>query len=258
MIISWLRLSNSFARLGAASRSGHALRTGLGHRLAPQLLLVLGAVTLLGGGILGGRLLLTERRGNGRTVTVSRSSVKRPVTAPVRSVSVREPSLDRLRAANLALERQLARLTPIGPNLIIDTAGNRVYLRRGEKIEAEMTASCGSGNILEDPKGGRRWIFDTPRGQFTIQSKITKPVWMKPDWAFIEEGERIPADPSARAEAGMMGDYALGLGQGYFIHGTLYTRLLGRNVSHGCVRLGDNDLERLYRSLPIGTRVLIF
>ena len=39
----------------------------------------------------------------------------------------------------------------------------------------------------------------------------------------------------------MMGDYALGIGSGYFIHGTLYKRLLGRNVSHGCVRLGDED-----------------
>jgi L,D-transpeptidase YbiS len=55
-----------------------------------------------------------------------------------------------------------------------------------------------------------------------------------------------------------MGDYALGLGNGYFIHGTLYKRMLGRNVSHGCVRLGDEDLAHLYRNVPIGTRVFIF
>ena len=56
----------------------------------------------------------------------------------------------------------------------------------------------------------------------------------------------------------MMGDYALGLGRGYFIHGTMYKRLLGRNVSHGCVRLGDEDLKLLYTSIPIGTRVIIY
>jgi lipoprotein-anchoring transpeptidase ErfK/SrfK len=217
-----------------------------------MLLLVL--MLLLFGGIVGGWLLSGSRGVSSRAVAAGRG----PIRQPAQARSGQESSPDGLRAANLALERQLQRLTPTGLNLIIDTAGNRLYLRRGEKIEAEMLASCGSGNILEDPNGGRRWIFDTPRGQFTIQSKLTNPVWMKPDWAFIEEGQKIPADPAARAEAGMMGDYALGLGQGYFIHGTLYTRLLGRNVSHGCVRLGDGDLERLYRSLPIGTRVLIF
>lgn len=256
MIISWPRLSAAFARLGAASRSRRVLRSGFGRRLWSLSLLSLVIILLLGGGSAGLRLLLRDRGEADRLVPSGQKSVeKQPGTA---QQAGRGPALGELRAANAALERQLQRLAPVGLNLVIDTAGNRVYLRRGEKIEAEMLASCGSGNTLEDPNGGRRWVFDTPRGQFTIQSKLTNPLWMKPDWAFIEEGQAIPADPAERAEPGMMGDYALGLGQGYFIHGTLYTRLLGRNVSHGCVRLGDSDLERLYRNLPIGTRVLIF
>jgi L,D-transpeptidase YbiS len=81
---------------------------------------------------------------------------------------------------------------------------------------------------------------------------------MKPDWAFIEEGEEIPRDGSGRAEPGVMGDYAVAIGDGYYLHGTLYKRLLGRNVSHGCVRLGDDDIEFIYKTTKIGTRVILF
>jgi L,D-transpeptidase YbiS len=84
------------------------------------------------------------------------------------------------------------------------------------------------------------------------------PVWVKPDWAFLEEGLEIPKDPADRVEAGTLGEYALGFGKGYFIHGTLYKRLLGKNVTHGCIRLSDEDLKVLYRLTKIGTPVIIF
>jgi L,D-transpeptidase YbiS len=142
--------------------------------------------------------------------------------------------------------------------VVVDTANNRVSLREGGRILREMVASCGSGNVLVDPVGGRTWTFDTPRGQFQVRSKVNNPVWIKPDWAFIEEGEPIPPKGADRAERNMMGDYALGIGNGYFLHGTLYKRLLGRNVSHGCVRLGDEDLEFLFKTATLGTKVIIF
>lgn len=163
-----------------------------------------------------------------------------------------------LESKNASLRKKIAALAPKGHYVVIDTANNRVYLKKDGQILRDMIASCGSGNVLEDPVGGRTWTFETPRGEFQIRSKITKPIWIKPDWAFIEEGEPIPEKSSERAEAGMMGDYALGIGRGYFIHGTLYKRLLGRNVSHGCVRLGDEDLKTLYDVAGIGTRVFIF
>lgn len=163
-----------------------------------------------------------------------------------------------LQADNEQLLRKIKGQAPKGLYIVIDTAGNRVFLKRGDETLKEMLASCGSGNVLEDPVGGRSWTFDTPRGDFRIQKKVTKPVWIKPDWAFLEEGEPIPERSSERNMPGMMGNYALGIGDGYYIHGTLYSRLLGRNVSHGCVRLGDADLEELYRSADLGTRVLIY
>ena len=166
--------------------------------------------------------------------------------------------LSTLEKENAGLRRKIGRLAPQGVYVVVNTAGNRVYLRQGERTLREMIASCGSGNILQDPQGGRSWIFDTPRGEFQIRSKVNRPVWIKPDWAFIEEGEPIPSRHQDRAEPGMMGDYALGIGQGYFIHGTLYSRLLGRNVSHGCIRLGDEDLKKLVQNVSLGTRVIIF
>lgn len=165
---------------------------------------------------------------------------------------------EKLAAANGKLLKKMAALAPKGQYLVIDTANNRIYLREGERTLRDMIASCGSGNVLVDPVGGRTWTFDTPRGQFQIRSKVKEPIWIKPDWAFIEEGEPIPNSTKDRAEADVMGDYALGLGKGYFIHGTLYKRLLGRNVSHGCVRLGDADLEFLFKTIPLGTKVIIF
>jgi lipoprotein-anchoring transpeptidase ErfK/SrfK len=180
------------------------------------------------------------------------------VTAAVAAVPQKARTAADLQAANERLLKKIAGQKPAGEYLVIDTARNRVTLRKGDVVLRDMTASCGSGNVLEDPTSGRRWVFDTPRGQHRILSKVKNPLWIKPDWAFLEAGEPIPSKSAERAEPGAMGDYALGLGQGYFIHGTLYKRMLGRNVSHGCVRLGDEDLAHLYRNLPIGTRVFIF
>jgi len=165
---------------------------------------------------------------------------------------------EQLQSDNERLLKKIAGQRPREPYMVIDTAGNLVSMRQDDVIMRDMVASCGSGNVLEDTASGRRWVFDTPRGQHRIQTKVKNPLWIKPDWAFLEAGQPVPANQAQRAEPGAMGDYALGIGKGYFIHGTLYKRMLGRNVSHGCVRLGDDDLAHLYRTVPIGTRVFVF
>ena len=118
--------------------------------------------------------------------------------------------------------------------------------------------SSGSGMVLRDEGTNRRWVFDTPRGCFTVQSKLRNPAWRKPDWAFVEDGLPVPRNPADRLEYGSLGEYALYLGDGYLIHGTLYERLLGRSVTHGCIRLGRDDLRTVYKLVPIGTPVFIF
>ncbi len=103
------------------------------------------------------------------------------------------------------------------------------------------------------------WIFQTPRGMLRVQNKLVNPIWRMPDWAFIEEGLPVPPPYAPeRYEKNVLGDYALDLGHGYLIHGTLYQRFLGMPVTHGCVRLGDQELEIVYHTLDIGSKVYIY
>jgi lipoprotein-anchoring transpeptidase ErfK/SrfK len=154
--------------------------------------------------------------------------------------------------------KALEKLTPAKPYIVIDTHANRIYMRTKDKILLDARCSTGSGGELIDSITGRKWIFNTPRGIFKIRRKVTEPWWRKPDWAFIEEGEEVPKKESERLDPNVMGDYALDFGDGFFIHGTIYERLLGVNVTHGCVRLGSEDLDSLYKQTPIGTYVYIF
>jgi lipoprotein-anchoring transpeptidase ErfK/SrfK len=158
----------------------------------------------------------------------------------------------------LSLESKLAKTAPGKPYIVINTTDNRFSLRmpNGDTIR---TGPCSTGkdNILI--KGDKKWIFKTPKGLFTILNKRTSPVWTKPDWAFIEEGLPIPsAKAEERYDYSTMGDYALGLGNGYYLHGTLYQRFLGLPVTHGCVRIGEKDLEVIYNTLSVGSKVFIY
>jgi L,D-transpeptidase YbiS len=184
---------------------------------------------------------------------------------PEDSPAVRQPavqdkaSLRTLQARYKVLSKQLSQLMPNQPYILVDTARNRLYVKHQEEVVLDAIASTGSGTILDKPGEGKsKWVFDTPRGEFLVKSKLTNPTWIKPDWAFIEEGLAVPQNTADRAEQGVLGDYALGFGKGYFIHGTLYTRLLGKNVTHGCIRLNDNDLKGVYKLARVGTPIMIF
>jgi L,D-transpeptidase YbiS len=168
-------------------------------------------------------------------------------------------NIETLRAKHVSLQRQLAQQAPDNTYIVVDTARNVLVVKRRREVLLTAIASTGSGTILDNPgRPGTKWVFDTPRGEFKIQSRLTNPVWVKPDWAFLEEGLEVPQDPTERLEPGILGEYALGFGKGYFIHGTLYTRLLGKNVTHGCIRLNDQDLRTVHRLSRIGTPVMIF
>ncbi|MDH4155825.1 MAG: L,D-transpeptidase [candidate division Zixibacteria bacterium] len=145
-----------------------------------------------------------------------------------------------------------------GPYIVIDRYCNKLFLRTEDSILLEALCSTGSGGELVDAPTGRRWQFDTPPGVFTVDAKLTNPWWRKPDWAFIEEGIPVPKNDAERLDDQMMGEYAIGFGDGFFIHGTIYERLLGVAVTHGCVRLGTADLKKLYDHTRIGTSVYVF
>ncbi|MEO7714246.1 MAG: L,D-transpeptidase [Gemmatimonadaceae bacterium] len=67
-----------------------------------------------------------------------------------------------------------------------------------------------------------------------------------------------PAGTKHRSIQGELGHFRLALGDGYLLHGTPYTKSIGAAVTHGCVRLRDEDIEWLYDNVPVGTRVYLY
>lgn len=156
------------------------------------------------------------------------------------------------------LNKKVQRLTPGNAFLIINTTNNTFELYKNNEIIRQGRCSTGSFIHLE-VDSTKSFTFETPKGVMTVQNKVTNPVWTKPDWAFIEEGLPVPPPGhSSRREPNVLGDYALKLGDGYMIHGTLYQRLIGSPVTHGCVRMLDDDLEAVYNALPVGSKVFIY
>ena len=109
-----------------------------------------------------------------------------------------------------------------------------------------------------DPRDGKEWFFDTPQGEFRILRKQKNPLWIKPDWAFIEEGYLPPRNARDRVDDFSLGDYGLYMRDGYIIHGTIFKTLLGKRVTHGCIRLGDEDLKFVFDTVPTDARVYLF
>jgi lipoprotein-anchoring transpeptidase ErfK/SrfK len=67
-----------------------------------------------------------------------------------------------------------------------------------------------------------------------------------------------PFGTNQRRYAGVVGTHRLNLGDGYALHGTDVPSSIGTSVSHGCVRLRNEDIETLYRIVPVGTPVYIY
>jgi lipoprotein-anchoring transpeptidase ErfK/SrfK len=189
---------------------------------------------------------------------LGRTRLETPPPDPTPMSAAEQKEYRALQQRAESLEAQIKALRPTGTYLVIDTGRNLLSLYKNNTKALEAVCSTGSGRALSDPVGHRLWVFDTPRGEFTIRNKYPNPVWIKPDWAFLEEGEPIPRNLAARLAPEELGAYAMDLGDGYLIHGTLYERALGLSITHGCVRLGDRDLESVYRTVRVGTPVYIF
>lgn len=154
---------------------------------------------------------------------------------------------------------KLNKLLPDKPYIVVNSTKNdfRLFNAKHELLR-EGLVSTGSFTILKAGEN-RQWLFKTPRGQLKVLGKTKDPVWKRPDWAFIEEGLKVPSpNHPSRYEYGTLGDYSLNLGNGYLIHGTLYQRFLGLPVTHGCIRMGDDDLENVFKTLKIGSKVYIY
>ncbi len=147
------------------------------------------------------------------------------------------------------------------PYLVIDTYNNQLYVRdSSHKIIRQVICATGNGRKLEGAKPRHKWEFKTPKGRFSVLRKVADPIWVKPEWHFVENGEEIPvfAEDRRRFERGVLGEYALYFLKDYMIHGTIYEINLGKNITHGCVRVGREDLHYLYDVVKVGTPIFIY
>jgi L,D-transpeptidase ErfK/SrfK len=141
--------------------------------------------------------------------------------------------------------------------ITVDVSTNNLYLFEDGQLIEKSPAATGTEKLLKHR--GRVWLFRTPQGHMKVLRKIVDPIWRKPDWAFVEAGERVPpADSPKRNVKGHLGKYALDLGDGILIHGTDDSDSIGRKASHGCIRLPEDVLALLYKTVPVGTDVFIF
>ncbi len=119
-------------------------------------------------------------------------------------------------------------------SIFVDKSQNLLMLKSGEEILKTYIVSTGKNN-------------STPVGNLKITNKLLNPVWFK-------AGSVIPADSSEN----ILGTRWLGFDlAGYGIHGTTEPQSLGRQVTQGCVRMANSDVEELYLIVPEGTEVII-
>ena len=173
-------------------------------------------------------------------------------------VTALEAEVAALEEQNQGLRRMLREQETEDLYIVVDTENNRLTLRQGGKVLLTAVVGTGSRQMVEE-ETGRTWFFESPTGSLTVLSKERNPVWIRPDWSYAEENMPVPdpKDPD-RIVREVLGKYALILGNGYKIHGTKYKELLGTHFTHGCISVGDEDLEFLYKNVKIGTKVYIY
>ncbi|WP_416821718.1 L,D-transpeptidase [Cronobacter sakazakii] len=116
----------------------------------------------------------------------------------------------------------------------------------------------GTNTVIVLPIGIGQLGKDTPINWVTkVERKRANPTWTptaKMHAEYAAAGEPLPPVVPAGPD-NPMGLYALYIGRLYAIHGTNANFGIGLRVSHGCVRLRNEDIKFLFENVPVGTRV---
>ena len=119
------------------------------------------------------------------------------------------------------------------------------------------------GTVKSFAHGVGRQDWQTPLGRTTVIKKVKDPAWHPPESIRREHaanGDPLPAivPPGPNNPLGAYALY-LNLPGDYRIHGTDIDKILGigMQITHGCVRMYPEDIEALYRSVPVGASVYI-
>jgi lipoprotein-anchoring transpeptidase ErfK/SrfK len=119
-------------------------------------------------------------------------------------------------------------------SIVVDKSQNTLMLKTSEEIIKTYIVSTGSNN-------------STPVGNFKIINKIANPTWFKAGAVVAPESPE-----------NILGSRWLGFDlPGYGIHGTVDPQNLGKQVTQGCVRMQNAEVEELYTIVPVGTVVTI-
>jgi len=115
--------------------------------------------------------------------------------------------------------------------------------------------------VITHPISVGRMDWETPLGKTSIITKKKDPDWRPPqslkDEAIAEGNEPLP-DIVLAGPDNPLGRYAMRLGiPGYLIHSTNKPYGVGMRVTHGCLRMYPEDIERLFEDIPVGTPVHI-
>jgi hypothetical protein len=156
-------------------------------------------------------------------------------------------------------EDAAAEMPPIRRDLkyvVVDVDANELRFMDGDVVLWRAPVGTGTGFRLATDD--RDWEFTTPSGTMYVQRKEMNPTWILPDWWFVENRRRVPpADSPERRVEGGLGAAAIYLGDEIAIHGTDRPELLGQRVSHGCIRLSNENAIRLFHNVQVGTPVMI-
>ncbi len=94
----------------------------------------------------------------------------------------------------------------------------------------------------------------SPLGTFYVSEKRLKPTWYIPE--SLQEKYQMKTMPPGPENP--LGDHWMGLSiPGYGIHGTNFPWAIGRLVTHGCIRLYPEDIEKLFLTVTVKTPVEI-
>ena len=128
-----------------------------------------------------------------------------------------------------------------------------IVIRTGER---RLYYIVGAGQAIRYPVGvgraGMQWS-----GTASINGKYIEPAWSAP--ASIRRDYRsLPSVVPGGSSHNPMGAAAMTLSGGeYAIHGTNAPGTIGGFVSHGCIRMHNEDIMDLYSRVGVGTRVVV-
>ncbi|MCV2525524.1 MAG: L,D-transpeptidase family protein, partial [Candidatus Lightella neohaematopini] len=148
--------------------------------------------------------------------------------------------------AKVIIPKKMILPNTLHKGIIINSAEMRLYFFL--KHDKVIVFPIGIGEIGNETP--RNWVT-------SVKYKKSNPIWIPTKNIrdeYIRNGQYIPKVFPAGPK-NPMGLFALYLGNYYAIHGTNSKFGIGLRISHGCVRLRDNDIEFLFKNVPIGTRV---